>query len=200
MRFGQLALYFADGLVLGLLDRKSGRCTVAPSSDATVRAAPASDAAAYLRCGQLASHRAAPQRPCLDWRFPTPLCALLIGGCRVLGSTAAAHKQASACACGPGGPARQRGDAAPDRAGARPLPAAAPAGGRRHRRLDAQGEYVRPPPPTLLPFAQTPPRMPLTHAVSQNVSQLADAAEAAKAWVAKPDAHRIARRVTAVRS
>lgn len=35
--FGLLARYFSDGLVLGVLDRSSGRCTVAPAADTKVR-------------------------------------------------------------------------------------------------------------------------------------------------------------------
>ncbi len=80
MRFGQLALYFADGLVLGLLDRQTGRCTVAPSIDATVRAAPAPDAAARLLCVIIQSHNAAPHDPVSSWRFPRHLCVLRMRG------------------------------------------------------------------------------------------------------------------------
>ena len=35
--FGHLARYFSDGLVLGLLDRSTGKCTVAPPADTAVR-------------------------------------------------------------------------------------------------------------------------------------------------------------------
>ena len=38
--FGHLARYFADGLVLGLLDRSTGKCVVAPPADTTVSLAP----------------------------------------------------------------------------------------------------------------------------------------------------------------
>lgn len=38
--FGHLARYFADGLVLGLLDRSTGKCTVAPPADTAVRLSP----------------------------------------------------------------------------------------------------------------------------------------------------------------
>ena len=38
-RFGDLALRFADGLVLGLLNRRSGQCDIAPPADTLVRSA-----------------------------------------------------------------------------------------------------------------------------------------------------------------
>lgn len=38
--FGHLARYFSDGLVLGLLDRSTGKCVVAPPADTPVSSAP----------------------------------------------------------------------------------------------------------------------------------------------------------------
>ena len=52
-RFGDLVFRFSDGLVLGLLNRRSGACDIAPPADTLV--GPASSATGYAGMAEAAS-------------------------------------------------------------------------------------------------------------------------------------------------